>query len=89
MDIDLRMSINTLRMPKFVWCGEFAETFAKSPFLVQSLLILDATEADQSSTDALLFAGYTDRCVVMIDNVFITLQRKFEGFASFNNLKST
>lgn len=89
MDKGLKTSILLLKMPKFIWCGEFYtqkdyDNVAKE---AQGIVILDATEADRVSIDALIFAGYPDRCISMIENNFATLQYKFEKYKYYNNLK--
>lgn len=85
----LKYSILASKMPKFIWCGEFytKEGYQNADKESIGLVILDATEANQASIDALIFAGYPDRCISMIENNFATLQYQFEKYRYYSNLK--
>lgn len=89
MDNDLKNNILITKMPKFIWCGEIysQEGFDKDDKKAIGLVVLDATEANQESVDALIFAGYPDRCVSLNENNFVTLQHHFLNFRYFENLK--
>jgi hypothetical protein len=89
MDIDLKNNILITKMPKFIWCGEIytQEDFSQEDKVAIGLVVLDATEANQETIDALIFAGYPDRCVSVNENNFVTLQHKFQSFRYFENLK--
>jgi hypothetical protein len=89
MDIDLKNNILITKMPKFIWCGEIytQEDFDQYDKKAIGLVVLDATEANQESIDALIFAGYPDRCVSMNENNFVILQHHFQNFRYFGNLK--
>lgn len=89
MDIDLKNNILITKMPKFIWCGEIytQEGFDQDDKKARGLVVLDATEANQESIDALIFAGYPDRCVSLNENNFVILQHHFQNFRYFGNLK--
>lgn len=89
IDKELKTSILALKMPKFIWCGEFysKEGFSAVEKSAQGLVILDATEANSTSIDALIFAGYPDRCISMIENNFASLRHKLEYYTYFSNLR--
>lgn len=89
MDIDLKNNILITKMPKFIWCGEIytQEGFDQDDKKAIGLVVLDATEANQESIDALIFAGYPDRCVSLNENNFVILQHHFQNFRYFGNLK--
>lgn len=89
MGIDLKNNILITKMPKFIWCGEIytQEGFDQDDKKAIGIVILDATEANQESIDALIFAGYPDRCVSLNENNFVTLQNHFQNFRYFGNLK--
>lgn len=89
MDIDLKNNILITKMPKFIWCGEIytQDGFDQDDKKAIGLVVLDATEANQESVDALIFAGYPDRCVSLNENNFVTLQHHFQNFRYFGNLK--
>lgn len=55
--------------------------------LANGLVILDATQANKESIDALIFAGYPDRCISINENNFVSLPYKFVNYSYFNNLK--
>lgn len=89
MEAALKTTILLTKMPKFIWCAEF---YLKDSFNTQDrksigLIVLDATEANQESIDALIFAGYPDRCVSLNENNFVTLQYSFVNYNYFSNLK--
>jgi hypothetical protein len=88
MPDDLKLEILTTRMPKFIWC---AETYKVNNDInigvcAESLLILDATEANHSTIDSLIFAGYADRCILLNENKFVTLAQKLIGYEYYSNL---
>jgi hypothetical protein len=89
MQQDLKNSILLSKMPKFIWVGEFysQDSYASDKRYADGIVILDATEANQESIDALIFAGYPDRCISMSDNNFITLQHVFHNYRYHMNLK--
>lgn len=82
----LKFKILSLKMPKFIWCAEFytQEQYGKEAI---GLIILDATEANNLSIDALIFAGYPDYCISMSGNNFVTLDYIFSKYSYFSNLK--
>jgi|SRR6218665_1635376 len=84
----LKHNILASKMPKFIWCGEFyaKDTYQNADKEAIGLVVLDATEANQSSIYALIFAGYPDRCVSMVENNFATLQYRFEKYHYYSNL---
>ena len=88
MDSILKYSILTIKMPKFIWCGEI---YSRQDFdfnkKAKCLIILDATEANNESIDAFIFAGYPDRCISMCENKYINLNHKFKNYYYFCNLK--
>ncbi len=85
----LKYTLLMARMPKFIWCREIYQRLSnkiteKQPI---GLIILDATEANNTSIDALIFAGYPDRCITMVENNFASLQHRFKNYSCYNNLK--
>jgi len=86
---ELKANLLLVRMPKFIWCAEIytKEEFEKERKEVAGLLVLDATEANQVRVDALIFAGYPDRCIVLNDNNLVMLHEKFKNYTYFSNLK--
>lgn len=89
MDAFLKNNILITKMPKFIWVGEFytEEAFTETDKIACGIVLLDATEANQESIDALIFAGYPDRCISMNENNFVTLQKSFENYRYYSNLK--
>ena len=89
MDEVLKNNILILKMPKFIWCCEIynKEMFNTQLKLANGLVILDATQANKESIDALIFAGYPDRCISINENNFVSLPYKFVNYSYFNNLK--
>ena len=89
MEPALKNSILLSKMPKFIWVGEFYAkgSFATENRIAESIVVLDATEANQESIDALIFAGYPDRCISMNDNNFVTLHQVFQNYRYYSNLK--
>ena len=89
MDSDLKNTILLAKMPKFIWYAEIYNTTnygAKEKEAI-GLILLDATEANQESINALIFAGYPDRCISLNENTFVTLQQPFLHYRYFSNLK--
>ena len=88
MGDDSKFDIISIKMPKFIWCAEF---YNKDSYLDKqeafSLILLDATEADYENFDALIFAGYEDRCLFMSDGELNELQYEFKNYSYFSNLK--
>ncbi len=86
---DIKNSILITKMPKFIWINEFYTKKDYKSLLKNALalIILDATEANRESIDALIFAGYPDRCVCVNENNFVTLQHTFENYHYYSNLK--
>ncbi|MGV3612447.1 MAG: hypothetical protein ACO1N0_15925 [Fluviicola sp.] len=89
MDKVLKNNILITKMPKFIWVGEFykKESFEVSDRKALGIVLLDATEANLESIDALIFAGYPDRCVSFNENDFVTLQESFVNYRYYSNLK--
>ncbi len=89
MDEGLKYNILSCKMPKFVWCGEIysAGTRVRDGEYPISLLVLDATEANKTGIDALIFAGYPDNCIRKNENNYVSLQGTFEKYAYYSNLK--
>lgn len=89
MDVGLKNSIMLIKMPKFIWVGELYQKdgleIGKSD--AEGIVILDATEANRDSIDALIFAGYPDRCISMNDNNLVALQHHFKNYRYYSNLK--
>jgi len=88
MPEDLKLEILTTRMPKFIWCAETypVNTDINNGICAESLLVLDATEANHGTIDSLIFAGYKDRCILLNDNKFVTLAQKLIGYRHYTNL---
>ena len=91
IDDVLKYNITAARMPKFIWC---AEIYNKDEIIASKenssaigLIILDATEACNTSIDAFIFAGYPDRCISMSENNYVKINNKFENYLYFRNLK--
>ncbi|WP_088341709.1 hypothetical protein [Robiginitalea sediminis] len=85
----LKNSILLCKMPKFIWVGEFypKESVEIHNDIADGIVVLDATEANQESIDALIFAGYPDRCISLNDNNFVTLNQIFQNYRYYSNLK--
>lgn len=85
----LKNNLVITKMPKFIWVGEFytKTAFEKRDKIASGIVLLDATEANRESIDALIFAGYPDRCVSLNENNFVTLQHNFENYRYHSNLK--
>jgi hypothetical protein len=93
LDVDLKYDILSTKMPKFIWCTEIYEQ-GISPMdsdlsnkVANGLIVLDATEANKESSDALIFAGYPDRCISLVENKFVTLSTKLSYYMYYNNFK--
>lgn len=87
MNQTLRNNLQLSRMPKFIWCAEIYDTISfKTQQTAKGIVVLDATEANQDSIDALIFAGYPDRCIIVNENNFVTLQQIFNNYKYFSNL---
>lgn len=86
IDTNLKFEILKLRTPKFIW---IAEIYSKEDYLenASGIIILDATEANQLSVDALIFASYPDRSISMSDNYFVTLKDVLSKYSYFSNIK--
>ncbi len=88
MPKDLRLEILSTKMPKFIWCAEIYD--GKSEIDNDSealgLVILDATEANHSTIDSLIFTGYPDKCITLNQNKFVTLAQKLNGYQYYSNL---
>jgi len=91
IDLPEKLKNNLLltKMPKFIWCAEIYTTksYQSTDKEVFGLVILDATEANNESIDALIFAGYPDRCISMNENNFVSLPLPLEKFCYYSNLK--
>ncbi|MFL0102038.1 hypothetical protein [Tenacibaculum maritimum] len=88
MSQDLKLEILMTKMPKFIWCAEIYDVNNGINIGVsaKSLLILDATEANNSTIDSLIFAGYEDKCIFLNENKFVALQLKLSGYKYYSNL---
>lgn len=72
MDSDLKNTILLAKMPKFIWYAEIYNTTnygAKEKEAI-GLILLDATEANQESINALIFAGYLIGASVLMKIIF-------------------
>lgn len=90
MPESLKSNLLITKMPKFIWIGEFytKEAYSSVEKNAIGIVILDATEANQESIDALIFAGYPDRCITLNENNYVTLQQKLENYRYHDNLKN-
>lgn len=88
MTDDSKFDIISIKMPKFIWC---AEIYKKENYLgnkeASNLILLDATEADYENFDALIFAGYEDRCLCMSNGELNEMHYEFKNYSYFSNLK--
>ena len=87
-DADLKNSMLLVKMPKFIW---IAEIYERDAFKYESgeaagLIVLDATETNQASTDTLIFAAYPSHFVSIKENKFIFLQHTLKNYRYYNNL---
>lgn len=73
------------RMPKFVWCAEFYEKGEFVSGKASGLVVIDATEANEVSNDALIFAGYPDRVLVKNDGNFVFLPEPLGRYMGFKS----
>ncbi len=89
MNATLKYNVLATKMPKFIWCAEFysKEGYNTKEKEALGLIVLDATEANKESIDALIFAGYPDRSITMNENNLVTLQQSLEKYRYYNNLK--
>ena len=72
MDSDLKNTILLAKMTKFIWCAEIYNTTnygAKEKEAI-GLILLYATEANQESINALIFAGYLIGTSVLMKIIF-------------------
>lgn len=78
-----------IKLPKFVWITEVydKEGYSKEIPRPIGIIILDATEANHSTMDALIFASYPDRTISANDNVFVTLNEGLVNYNYYTNLK--
>lgn len=76
------------KMPKFIWIAEIylKDTFKYFEGEPSGLIVLDATEANFTSSDTLIFAGYPDRFVSIEENKFVTLQHTLKNYSYYSNL---
>lgn len=88
MSKGIKNNILITKMPKFIWVGEFysKDAFDSADKKASGVVLLDATEANQESFDALIFAGYPDRCVSLNENNFVTLQQEFKDYRYYSNI---
>lgn len=88
MSKELVNNLLITKMPKFIWVGEFYSVadFESEDKIAEGIVILDATEANQESIDALIFAGYPDRCISLNENNFVILQHNFVNYRYYTNL---
>ncbi|QTE21130.1 hypothetical protein [Polaribacter cellanae] len=96
LDKDLKYDILGTKMPKFIWCSEIYQDYEncneikideKRNKIADGLIIIDATEANKESSDALIFAGYPNRCISLIENKFVTLGLSLSYYTYYNNFK--
>ncbi|MCB9231885.1 MAG: hypothetical protein H6581_09495 [Bacteroidia bacterium] len=86
MDYALKYTIISAKMPKFIWCAEVYKKEGYQSQIASGLIIMDATEANSECIDALIFAGYPDRCITMVENNFAELGNNFQNYRSYSNL---
>lgn len=87
-DADFKNNVLLAKMPKFIWIAEIYEPgrFDYHNSEASGLIVLDATEANQTSVDTLIFAAYPDRLVSIEENKFVHLQHKFRNYRFYSNL---
>lgn len=78
-----------LKMPKFVW---ITEIYTKDGYNQEDpqpigIVIVDATEANNTTMDALIFASYPDRTISANENIFVTLDETLANYNYYSNLK--
>lgn len=87
MDKLLKYNIQVTKMPKFIWIAEIysKEGFQRTTSKAIGLIIIDATEANRT-LDALIFASYPDRSIIMNENNLVVLSDKLHGYTYYSNL---
>lgn len=85
LDADVKNLLVLSRMPKFIWCTELygAEHYDQNQ--ASGLIVIDATEASENMREALLFAGYPDRCLIRIGREFVSLPQSMDIYHTYQS----
>lgn len=85
----LKNFIITLKMPKFIWITEIYTIKGYKEAAPQpiGIIIVDATEANNTTFDALIFASYPDRTISVNENIFVTLNERLVNYHYYSNLR--
>lgn len=90
MDLNLKNIINSKNMPKFIWVTEITDVYRIKNKKASGLILLDATEANEYSNKALIFA-LCNGLLIQYDNEsknMSSYQCVMKDFTMFNsNLK--
>lgn len=73
------------KMPKFIWVAEIYENDNFNTGKADGLIVIDATEANNSFLDSLLFAGYHDKIFVKSEKYFVDLPYNLDFYTKFKN----
>lgn len=88
LESNVKEALIQSKMPKFVWCAEIYKQSDFNKNKAIGLIIIDATEASENKGDALIFAGYPNKCWLRIEKEFVPLNKSFNIYNGFkNNLK--
>ena len=85
LNADVKNLLVLSRMPKFIWCAELydADRFAENQ--ASGLIVIDATEASENMREALLFAGYSDRCLIRVGREFVSLPQSMDIYQTYQS----
>lgn len=88
MLLPIRSLLIDSALPKFIWCAEVIRPNPDKEPLVEGLILLDATEANHSWKDAVIFIGYPNEVYWKEHQELLTLQEGFANYFMFaKNLK--
>jgi hypothetical protein len=82
---ELQDILMLVKMPKFIWCGEFYTKTGINRNEASGIIVLDATEAGENEKDALIFASYPNRCIAKVGKSIVSLNFKLNLYKSFKS----
>jgi hypothetical protein len=84
LDIDIKDEIVSTTMPKFIWVMEIYDDKAKyTQEIASAIIIIDATEVNNSNMDSLLLAAYPHRLITFLNNKIVYLPKGLSGYRYF------
>lgn len=89
IEANIKELIINIVMPKFIWIMEISDRENCCQHQAKGMIVLDATEANDNASDALLFIGLPNKFIFVKDYSFHSIQIQLSPFPMYKNYDSS